>query len=64
MRRHPWEVARARFFIRLIQRLGLPAVTDGWLDVGAGDAWFAQQLLAVLAAVDTPGVLGHPLLAG
>lgn len=48
VRRHPWEVARARFFVRLIQRLGLAATTDGWLDVGAGDAWFAQQLLGVL----------------
>ena len=24
VRRHPWEVARARFFLRLIERLGLP----------------------------------------
>ncbi len=48
VRRHPWEVARARFFISLIQRLGLPGATEGWLDVGAGDAWFAQQLLAEL----------------
>jgi hypothetical protein len=47
-RRHPWEVARARFFLRLIDRLGLPGVTGNWLDVGAGDAWFAQQLRAVL----------------
>jgi hypothetical protein len=49
VRRHPWEVVRARFFVRLIQRLGLPAMTEAWLDVGAGDAWFAQQLRAVLA---------------
>ena len=48
IRRHPWELARARFFIRLIQRLGVATTTDGWLDVGAGDAWFAQQLRAVL----------------
>jgi len=48
-RRHPWEVARARFFVRLVTRLGLTATTDSWLDVGAGDAWFAQQLRAVLA---------------
>jgi hypothetical protein len=47
-RRHPWEVVRARFFIRLIQRLGLLPVTGGVLDVGAGDAWFAQQLQRVL----------------
>jgi hypothetical protein len=48
VRRHPWEVARARFFLRLIRRLGLYEATEGWLDVGAGDAWFAQQLLAQL----------------
>jgi hypothetical protein len=48
VRRHPWELARARFFIRLVQRLDLVDRTDGWLDVGAGDAWFAQQLLNVL----------------
>jgi hypothetical protein len=48
VRRHPWEVARARFFISLIQRLGLPGLSEGCLDVGAGDAWFAQQLLAQL----------------
>jgi len=47
-RRHPWEVARAGFFLGLIERLGLAAMTDSWLDVGAGDAWFAQQLRAVL----------------
>jgi hypothetical protein len=48
VRRHPWEIARVRFFIRLVERLGLTAVTDSWLDVGAGDAWLAQQLRAVL----------------
>jgi Methyltransferase domain len=47
-RRHPWEVVRARFFIRLIERLGLLPVSGGVLDVGAGDAWFAQQLQRVL----------------
>lgn len=48
VRRHPWELSRARFFIRLVQRLGLVDSTDGWLDVGAGDAWFAQELRGVL----------------
>jgi hypothetical protein len=48
VRRHPWEVARVRFFLRLVDCLGLLATTDGWLDVGAGDAWLAQQLRAVL----------------
>ncbi len=41
--RHPWERARFRFFDRVLRR--------GWkngdrvLDVGAGDGWFAEQLL-------------------
>jgi len=48
VRRHPWEVARARFFLRLIERTGLLRCTTSCLDVGAGDAWFALQLRAVL----------------
>ncbi|HVA03634.1 MAG TPA: class I SAM-dependent methyltransferase [Acidimicrobiales bacterium] len=48
-RRHPWEVARARFFLGLIERLDLAEVTESCLDVGAGDAWFAQQLRTVLS---------------
>jgi 2-polyprenyl-3-methyl-5-hydroxy-6-metoxy-1,4-benzoquinol methylase len=44
-RRHPWEVARARFFRGLIadhvERAGVTRV----LDVGAGDGWFAHELL-------------------
>jgi hypothetical protein len=47
-RRHPWEVVRARFFLRLIEKGGLLPVTDGVLDVGAGDAWFARQLRGLL----------------
>lgn len=43
-RRHPWEVARARTLLHLVQRLGLLRSTVRWLDVGAGDAWFAGQL--------------------
>jgi len=49
VRRHPWEVARARFFLRLVARTGVLQGTGSCLDVGAGDAWFAQQLRAVLA---------------
>jgi SAM-dependent methyltransferase len=49
-RRHPWEVARARFFLRLLDRLGVRETTADWLDVGAGDAWFARQLRAVVPA--------------
>ena len=42
-RRHPWEVARADFYCsRLAEFKVLRART--WLDVGAGDAWFAGQL--------------------
>jgi SAM-dependent methyltransferase len=47
-RRHPWEVARARIFLRLLERLEVRATTGAWLDVGAGDAWFARQLRAVV----------------
>lgn len=42
--RHPWEVARARTLLRLLGRLGVDG-TRRWLDVGAGDAWFARQLV-------------------
>lgn len=47
-RRHPWEVARARVLLRLLQQLGLTETTRTWLDVGAGDAWFARQLRSVV----------------
>jgi 2-polyprenyl-3-methyl-5-hydroxy-6-metoxy-1,4-benzoquinol methylase len=43
--RHPWEVARARFFVALLAGEGCLA-HERWLDVGAGDAWFSTQLLA------------------
>jgi len=49
-RRHPWEVARARFFLRLLARLDVLDTTATWLDVGAGDAWFARQLGRALPA--------------
>jgi SAM-dependent methyltransferase len=45
-RRHPWEVARAGFFLRLLTRWG--AAGSRILDVGAGDAWFARQLVEIL----------------
>ena len=48
--RHPWEVARAAFFRGLIGRhVDLGSVTTV-LDAGAGDGWFAQELLADLSA--------------
>ena len=46
--RHPWETARATFYLRLLDRLGVLGTTRRWLDAGAGDAWFTAQLAAVL----------------
>ncbi|MCA9529082.1 MAG: methyltransferase domain-containing protein [Myxococcales bacterium] len=47
-RRHPWEVARARHFLRAWDALPIARgrVPVEVLDVGAGDAWFAAQLEA------------------
>jgi hypothetical protein len=47
-RRHPWEVARARFFARVAQGAGAPERPVRVLDVGAGDGYLARQLLARL----------------
>jgi hypothetical protein len=43
--RHPWELVRGWFFLRLFERL-LPAGAESWLDVGAGDGWLASRLRA------------------
>ncbi|MDQ3177396.1 MAG: class I SAM-dependent methyltransferase [Actinomycetota bacterium] len=43
-RRHPWELARARFFRRLIDRHVDVGDISTVLDVGAGDGWFAGKL--------------------
>jgi len=49
-RRHPWELARARSFRRLIgDHVGLSGVRSV-LDIGAGDGWFAQELAGDLLA--------------
>ena len=49
-RRHPWEVARARFFRRLVaEHIDLAGVRR-IVDVGAGDGWFADELAAQLPA--------------
>ena len=47
-RRHPWEVSRSRFFRRLVGAHADLGAVDSVLDVGAGDGWFAQELLADL----------------
>jgi hypothetical protein len=47
--RHPWEVVRARFFIRLLEQLAPTGSPVHLLDVGSGDAWLADQLVAHLA---------------
>jgi Methyltransferase domain len=47
--RHPWEIARSRFFIRLLARLEPSRFPTRVLDVGAGDAWLAEQLTDSMA---------------
>jgi SAM-dependent methyltransferase len=42
--RHPWEVARSRFFRRLITDHGRLDRCRRVLDVGAGDGWLAGEL--------------------
>ena len=44
--RHPWEVARFRFFDAVLARHGVKDRAANVIDVGAGDAWFAAQFLA------------------
>jgi SAM-dependent methyltransferase len=39
--RHPWELARARFFLGELRRAGVLEGSARVLDVGSGDAWFA-----------------------
>jgi 2-polyprenyl-3-methyl-5-hydroxy-6-metoxy-1,4-benzoquinol methylase len=46
--RHPWELARAEFFLRLLDTYDLLAADCNWLDAGAGDGWFAGQLRRLL----------------
>ncbi len=45
-RRHPWEVARLRFFRRVLEREGALPGGGAVLDVGAGDGWLAASLAA------------------
>ena len=46
--RHPWELVRADFFRRLIQSHVDLSRLSSLVDVGAGDGWFAQELLPML----------------
>ncbi|MBM4342169.1 MAG: methyltransferase domain-containing protein [Deltaproteobacteria bacterium] len=46
--RHPWELARARFLIGQLRAHKVTATAHRVLDGGAGDAWFARQLLGAL----------------
>ena len=48
--RHPWELARAAFFNRLILGSLDPGRPVRVLDVGCGDGWFSRQLLPRLPA--------------
>jgi SAM-dependent methyltransferase len=49
-RRHPWEVARARFFRRVLAEAGVLDRRRAILDVGAGDGYLARGLLDALPA--------------
>lgn len=42
--RHPWETARYRFFSSELARAGAFRAGSTVLDVGSGDAWFAEEL--------------------
>ncbi len=46
--RHPWEVSRSRFFRELIGDHVELATVRTVLDAGAGDGWFAGELLGAL----------------
>jgi SAM-dependent methyltransferase len=50
LRRHPWEVARARFFCRVLADAGALAGPRAVLDVGAGDGYLARALMDALPA--------------
>src|SRR5689334_14381207 len=49
-RRHPWEAARFRFAWDVLRSAGLDRSPVTVLDAGAGDGWFATQLLARMPA--------------
>lgn len=43
--RHPWELARYRFFSGRLEHWRVDSGPLEILDVGAGDAWFSSQLI-------------------
>ena len=47
-RRHPWEVARSRFFGRVVAEANAAGRALRVLDVGAGDGYLGRQLLGAL----------------
>jgi SAM-dependent methyltransferase len=49
VRRHPWEVARARSYRRLLAAHADLGAVSTVLDIGAGDGWFASDVRADLA---------------
>jgi SAM-dependent methyltransferase len=42
--RHPWETARFSFFYAVLRNYLSLSKPQAYLDVGAGDAWFASQM--------------------
>jgi SAM-dependent methyltransferase len=46
--RHPWELARARFFRQLLRRARVLDRARDVLDIGAGDGYFAGELIAAM----------------
>lgn len=51
--RHPWETARAAFFVQLVARRLPQDRPSHVLDVGAGDGYLARRLQAALPAGST-----------
>lgn len=49
-RRHPWETARAFFFLAVLRAANLPQRDTRTLDAGSGDAWFAERLAVATGA--------------
>jgi SAM-dependent methyltransferase len=46
--RHPWEIARARFFLRVLRDAGVLTTSRACLDVGAGDGYLARSVMEAL----------------